>query len=196
MDIASGGFYWDMTTAADSPELWGCLLTGQLVADTGNIPDSFWYPSRTSLTDYSVTLRGIQTYLNRDLLLYGRITSAPPSTTVWNKIAGYSCQYKTQGTDYADDTDDDGSELRIYEYGEMIASVDLKIYRNVWFDFELTMDGSDITCAIKYDNGDSASVTATSSTYTSGSYGMALFRGYEEGGCYEYYFSSFTYSEL
>ena len=72
--------------------------------------------------------------------------------------------------------------------------VAITIYRDVWFDLTLTMDGDDLTCTVTYDNGYTASVSATDDTYSSGSYGVSLYRNEIIGGCYEYYFQDLTYT--
>ena len=52
------------------------------------------YPDLTSLTDYAVTLRGINTYIQRDFLIYGRLSEEPPATS-WKLVDAYMCQFQT-----------------------------------------------------------------------------------------------------
>ena len=205
LSVSSGDLYYGMTTAAAlsfDGELWGCLAT--FASKTVNsFVQSFWYPDKTSLTNYAATLRMIETYLRRDLLIYGRLQSEPGDS--WSNVEGYSCYFETASCDWEDEcasddvADDIGastSSLTIQRGWKDLNKVAITIYRDVWFDLTLTMDGDDLTCTVTYDNGYTASVSATDDTYSSGSYGVSLYRNEIIGGCYEYYFQDMTYTEI
>ena len=173
---------------------YGCLLAGVPTSGTRN---SLWAPGLTSMTDYSVTARALTTYLRRDILLYGRIAAAPQQS-MWNKQDGYNCQFQTASAYWAD-TDATTSTIELYDgtsYSTPVADAAITLYRNEWFDLTLTMVGDQITCTLDYDNGESFSVSITSSLHSTGTYGVSLYASDQEGGCYNYYFSSLYWSDL
>ena len=203
----NGGWYWGLSTAASGTPT-GCLLVG--IEDLSE-PNSLWRSDLTSLTDFSVTLRGINTYIRRDFVLYGRLNEAPPATS-WKIVDAYICQYQTPICEYADvcDNDDDAncdvddltsctSTIELYDGTSTltpVATTDVTFYRNVWFEMELEMVGRSISCTLTWDNGDSYEVSDRLNDYDSGSYGLSLYRSAEDGGCYDFYFESLTYEDL
>ena len=166
----NGGWYWGLSTAASGTPT-GCLLVG--IEDLSE-PNSLWRSDLTSLTDFSVTLRGINTYIRRDFVLYGRLNEAPPATS-WKIVDAYICQYQTPICEYADvcDNDDDAncdvddltsctSTIELYDGTSTltpVATTDVTFYRNVWFEMELEMVGRSISCTLTWDNGDSYEVS-------------------------------------
>merc|ERR1719421_2422327 len=107
---------------SDDNELWGCVAAFAPI-DVNNFIQNMWYPDKTSLSDYSVTLRALNTSLLRDLLLYGRINSAPPSAG-WNAVDGYNCKFQTESCLW--DTEcTGGSTLVLSRRGTRLATTDI-----------------------------------------------------------------------
>ena len=126
------------------------------------------------------------------------LLSTIPLPASLRALPAASCGWEDEcaSDDVADDIGASTSSLTIQRGWKDLNKVAITIYRDVWFDLTLTMDGDDLTCTVTYDNGYTASVSATDDTYSSGSYGVSLYRNEIIGGCYEYYFQDMTYTEI
>ena len=165
----------------------GCLLE----PTTTNGVSRIWIPSATSWTDYSVSLRGINTWLQRDAWLYARTTSFKSTTSPWTD-AGYSCKYDVIVAVDSSTATTTG-KLMMYRDQRHLASVTTDFYKDVWFTQTFTLVDDALSCSIVYDNGENVTVTATDSTYASGSTGWLIYRADTDAdGFRNIYYESFT----
>ena len=81
----------------------------------------------------------------------------------------------------------------IYRDQRHLGTVAETIYKDVWYTKIFNLVDDALTCSIVYDNGENVTVTATDSTYASGSTGWLIYRADTDAdGFRNIYYESFT----